>query len=95
MDFETYKISLGAAVPPGGLGPAVEALWWEKKGDWQRAHHCAQQQGDADGAWVHAYLHRVEGDLRNATGWYGRAGRPVCAVPLPEEWETIARALLG
>jgi hypothetical protein len=95
MDFESYKGSLAAAAPPAGLGPAVEALWWDAKGDWHRAHQCAQQQGDADGAWVHAYLHRVEGDMRNATGWYGRAGKPVSTAPLPEEWEAIARVLLA
>jgi hypothetical protein len=95
MDFATYKSSLAEPAPPAGLDLAVEALWWEAKGDWQRAHHCAQQQGDAAGAWVHAYLHRVEGDRGNAAGWYGRAGRPVAALPLAEEWEAIARALLA
>ena len=49
---------------------AAQALWWEAKGDWHLAHQCAQKQPDADGAWAHAYLHRVEGDLRNAGGWY-------------------------
>ena len=48
-----------------------------------------------EGAWAHAYLHRVEGDLRNAGGWYSRAGRPASTAPLKEEWETIARALLA
>jgi hypothetical protein len=95
MDFAAYKVSLGADAPPAGLGPAIEALWWDAKGDWPRAHQCAQQQADANGAWVHAYQHRVEGDLRNAAGWYGRAGKPLSAAPLGEEWETIARALLG
>jgi hypothetical protein len=95
MDFATYKSSIAADAPPAGLGPATEALWWDAKGDWQRAHRCAQRQGDADGAWVHAYLHRVEGDLRNAAGWYGRAGKPVSTAPLEEEWEAIARTLLG
>ena len=74
---------------------AAHALWWEAKGDWQQAHQCAQQQPDPEGAWAHAYLHRVEGDLGNASGWYGRAGRPVSTAPLIEEWETIARALIG
>ncbi len=95
MDFETYKSSVAQAAPPEGLGMAAQALWWEAKGDWPQAHTCAQQQPDKNGAWAHAYLHRVEGDLRNAAGWYGRAGRPVSAAPLPEEWEAIARALLG
>ena len=95
MDFETYRGSLTQDAPPLELSMAAQALWWEAKGDWNRAHQCAQRQADAEGAWAHAYLHRVEGDLRNATGWYGRAGREVSRAPLKEEWETIARALLG
>lgn len=95
MDFDAFKHSLAEPSPPEGLSPAIAALWWEKKGDWPRAHKCAQQQGDAGGAWAHAYLHRVEGDMNNATGWYGRAGKPVSTAPLAEEWESIARALLG
>jgi hypothetical protein len=95
MDFESYKRSVAEAAPPAGLTPAAAALWWEAKGDWHQAHKCAQQQADVDGAWVHAYLHRVEGDLRNAAGWYRLAGKPVSEAPLKEEWETIARALLA
>jgi hypothetical protein len=95
MDFEAYHQSLALPAPPDGLSPAVQALWWEAKGDWHQAHKCAQQQGDANGAWVHAYLHRVEGDLRNAGGWYGCAERPIATVPLKEEWETIVRTLLA
>jgi hypothetical protein len=94
MDFEAYKSSVAQAAPPKGLSPAAQALWWEAKGDWHQAHQCAQQQPDPNGAWAHAYLHRVEGDLRNAAGWHGRAGKPVATAPLPEEWETIARAVL-
>ena len=97
MDFETYKASLSQDAPPEGLSMAAQALWWEAKGDWHLAHQCAQKQADANGAWAHAYLHRVEGDLRNAGGWYGRAGRPMptTTTPLKEEWETIARALVS
>jgi len=95
MDFETYKGSLAQDAPPEGLSMAAQALWWEAKGDWHLAHQCAQKQDDAEGAWAHAYLHRVEGDLSNAGGWYRRAGRPAATTPLTEEWETIARALLS
>jgi hypothetical protein len=95
LDFETYKNSLAGVSPPAGLSMAAQALWWEAKGDWHLAHQCAQNQADAEGAWAHAYLHRVEGDLRNADGWYRRAGRPMSTASLKEEWETIARALLG
>jgi hypothetical protein len=95
MDFATYKGSLADDAPPEGLSMAAQALWWEAKGDWHLAHQCAQNQADAEGAWAHAYLHRVEGDLSNAGGWYRRAGRSLSTAALQEEWETIARALLG
>jgi hypothetical protein len=95
MEFAHYKTSLAGAAPPPGLSRAVQALWWQAKGDWHQAHRCAQDQGDTDGAWVHAYLHRVEGDPANAGGWYRRAGKEPSTAPLPEEWEAIARALLA
>ena len=96
MDFASFKDSFAAAAPPAGLSHAVEALWWDAKGDWAKAHHCAQQQeGDAEGCWVHAYLHRKEGDLSNAGYWYRRAERPPASTTLEEEWETIARSLVG
>jgi len=95
MDFATYKDSLADDAPPEGLSMAAQALWWEAKGDWHLAHQCAQNQADAEGARAHAYLHRVEGDLSNAGGWYRRAGRPLSTASLQEEWETIARSLLG
>jgi hypothetical protein len=95
MDAKAFKRSLSAAEPPTGLDMAVQALWWDGKGDWQKAHECAQAQEDDIGAWVHAYLHRKEGDLANAGYWYRRAGKPVATVPLGAEWETIARGLLG
>jgi len=95
MEFETYKASLTQPAPPDGLSMAAQALWWQAKGDWHLAHQYAQQQADAEGAWAHAYLHRVEGDLSNAGGWYHRAGKTPSTAPLEEEWETIARALLG
>ena len=95
MDLASFKASLAQAAPPPGVNLAAQALWWEKKGDWHKAHHCAQQQADPQGAWAHAYLHRVEGDLSNAGGWYRRAGQPVSTAPLADEWETIAKAVLG
>jgi hypothetical protein len=94
MEFESYRASLAGAAPPAGLSLAAQALWWEAKGDWHLAHQCAQQQPDAEGAWVHAYVHRVEGDLRNAAGWYVRSGREMSSAPLKEEWEAIVRALV-
>ena len=95
MDLSTYKHSLTHDEPPGGLSPALEALWWDAKGDWDKAHARAQEDDGAAGAWVHAYLHRKEGNAGNARYWYGQAGRPpVRVAPLEAEWEEIVRALL-
>jgi hypothetical protein len=94
MDLAQFKASLTDAAPPAGASLAVQALWWEARGDWKRAHECAQEQDDAIGAWVHAYLHRREGDQSNAGYWYRRARKPVATVPLEEEWAAIARALM-
>jgi hypothetical protein len=70
-------------------------MWHDAKGDWEAAHRLAQSEETADGAWVHAYLHRVEGDLANAGYWYRRAGRPASEQPLADEWTAIVRALLA
>jgi len=94
MDYATFKASLSHDQPPAALSNALQALWWDAKGDWERAHACAQAQDDSASAWVHAYLHRKEGDLFNAGYWYRRAGKPVFAGALADEWEALARALL-
>ena len=82
---------------PADAGPALAALWHEAHGDWARAHACAQADEGAAGSWVHAYLHRREGDTANARYWYARAGQPPppANVTLDAEREAIARALLG
>jgi hypothetical protein len=95
MNLQAFKDSLSEDVPPQGLDGALQALWQEAKGDWEEAHRLAQAQGDEAGAWVHAYLHRVEGDEANAGYWYRRAGKPHSQVPLKEEWEAIVKVLLG
>ena len=77
MDFEEFQSSVAESEPPSELPLVLVALWWDAKGDWTKAHECAQQRESADHAWVHAYLHRKEGDMDNARYWYGRAGRPV------------------
>lgn len=69
-------------------------MWWQAKGDWDKAHKMAQADEGEAGARVHAYLHRVEGDLANATYWYRRAGRPAATGSLEAEWTTIVAALL-
>lgn len=95
MTFDAFASSLDDPVPLSGLPPLALALWREARGDWDAAHEVAQAADDADGSWVHAYLHRKEGDAFNAGYWYRRAGKPVCKSTLAEEWEAIARALLG
>ena len=94
MDLESFRQSLAATTPPAGLSQPLQALWWEAKQDWQKAHECAQADDGTAGAWVHAYLHRREGDLANAGYWYQRAGRVAATNSLDDEWAAITRALL-
>ena len=81
--------------PPAGLTPALLALWWDRRGDWGRAHEAAAaDEAGRDAAWVHAYLHRREGDPDNARYWYRRAHRAVSAASLEAEWDEIVAALV-
>lgn len=95
MSIEEFRRSLTDATPPAGLGHALQSLWFEAKGDWTRAHDILQDDSSAVGAWVHAYLHRVEGDAGNAAYWYRRAGKSVSSQSLADEWNAIASALLA
>ena len=93
MTVDAFRQSLATASPPDSLSPALEALWWVGKSDWERAHLCVQDRPDADSAWVHAHLHRQEGDAGNAAYWYDRAGRPIASGDLDAEWGAIVAAL--
>ena len=95
MDVNEFRASASDARPPDGLSPALMALWHLARGEWDSAHGHAQSDSGRDGAWVHAHLHRVEGDLANAGYWYRRADRPPCEASLDDEWEEIAAALLA
>ena len=94
MTFEEFAASLDNDEEPKGLTPSLSGLWHTKKGDWDRAHRIVQADPGRDAAWVHAHLHRIEGDEWNAGYWYRQAGRPVCDVALADEWQEIAVALL-
>jgi hypothetical protein len=94
MDLAGLRASLSLASPPANLRPSLRALWLEAHGDWDGAHSAAQADEGGAGDWVHAYLHRKEGDVGNAAYWYRRARKPVCKTPLDEEWAAIAEALL-
>jgi hypothetical protein len=95
VNLADFKASLSDAAPAPGLDWPLAAMWWAAKGDWDKAHSIAQDQETKDAAWVHAYLHRVEGDLGNAGYWYRQAGKPVASGPLEAEWEQIVQALLA
>lgn len=95
MTFEELIASLQQATVPSGLNPLVAALWHEAHGNWGTAHRLTQGIDSVQSAWVHAYLHRKEGDIANASYWYARANRPVSQLPLAQEWENIARAVLS
>ena len=79
---------------PDDLPQLLGALLLDAAGDWDNAHRMAQSVLTGEGSWVHAYLHRKEGDLTNASYWYHNAGRNMPGTTLEEEWEAIARALL-
>ena len=95
MDLQAFEKSLKQAQPPAGLSRALEALWHERRGNWDRAHQIAQDIAGPEGAWVHAYLHRREGDIGNAGYWYRRAGRRAATGPLDDEWRAIVEDLLA
>lgn len=95
MTLAEFTESLKEPQPPPGLPPALLALWHDGRGDWEAAHQTAQDVEDPDGAWVHAYLHRKEGDLANASYWYRRAKRSDARDSLDAEWTAIVTAMLA
>ena len=93
---DQFERSLDQEEPPQAFDPALRALWFATKGDWDRAHACAQEgEGDRGCDLVHAHLHRAEGDLSNAGYWYRRAGAPVSTDPFPQERRLILSQLLS
>jgi len=94
MTFEEFKQSTAAPSPSLTLSQHLKALWYDAKGDWEQSHTIIQDIQDADAAWIHAYLHRKEGDIGNADYWYRRAGRKRPASTLEIEWDEIVAALI-
>ena len=95
MDVSKFQASLAAVEPPTGLASPIEALWWDAKGDWSRAHELVDALETADGMAVHAYLHRKEGEQWNADYWYRRAGKRFQREGLDEEWQALVNGLLA
>jgi len=94
VTLDELRASVRSGAEPPGLDPCLTALWNEARGDWKLAHEIVQEQSGEAAAWVHAYLHRKEGDLANARYWYGRASRPPASASHDAEWAEIAAALL-
>ena len=95
MDLDRFTQSLENDRPPDRLPPLLKALWWDAKGDWDAAHHIANDTDSPDGAWVHAYLHRKEGSEFNANYWYARSGRVPCYDPSEKEFLSILKNFLA
>jgi hypothetical protein len=91
----SFNASLSDPAPPRELTAPLTALWWAKMGDWEKAHRIVMDEASADAAWVHAYLHRVEGDLGNAGYWYRQARKPAATCDLDDEWAALVEALLN
>ncbi|HEY0743391.1 MAG TPA: hypothetical protein VGD40_18110 [Chryseosolibacter sp.] len=94
MTLQEFKVSLNSSQPPKGISKLLEAMWYDGKGDWDTSHNIAQDIHSKEGSWIHAYLHRKEGDQGNAAYWYARAGRKMPSVGLAEEWDAICEELL-
>ena len=95
MTLQEFRHSLLSEEPPGQLSFALAGLWWDAKNNWKQAHESAQRDEGPAGSWVHAYLHRKEGDSSNAGYWYRRADKPPAQSSLEQEWLEIAESLLS
>jgi hypothetical protein len=94
MTFEEFQTSLARRSPPEDLRSVLRALWFDARGSWDKAHEVVQDETGAEAAWVHAYLHRKEGDFNNAGYWYRRARRTMPTGDLDEEWRAIVVTFL-
>lgn len=94
MQLEIFEQSIKNSLPPAGINVCLLALRYDAKGDWDKAHSMVDNLDDASAYWVHAYLHRKEGDSWNADYWYRKAGKKKPDITLPQEWEIIVKALL-
>jgi hypothetical protein len=94
MTFDDFQKSLSLPAPPPDLSAYLYALWFDGTGNWNKAHETIQDIDDKTAAWIHAYLHRKEGDPGNAGYWYRKAGKEIPSVSLNEEWGKIVLTLL-
>jgi hypothetical protein len=94
ITLQQFKETLREIKPPEQLDPVLKAMWYDAKGNWEMAHNIAQDVHNNNGSWVHAYLHRKEGDDGNAGYWYARANQPFPGQTLEKEWENIVETFL-
>ncbi len=94
MDYNSFIATLTDSQPPVSVSAFLQAMWYDAKGNWHKSHDIVQDLPDRAASWIHAYLHRKEGDHGNARYWYSRAGKPYPASSLQEEWENIVSELL-
>lgn len=94
MDYEQFVASLATPEPPSNISAELLSLWHDGRNDWDRSHDIAQDIHGNNGSWIHAYLHRKEGDLNNARYWYHRAGKNEPSISLSEEWKNLVRSFL-
>jgi hypothetical protein len=90
MNLQSFTDTITSPTPPSGLSVYLEALWYDANGEWNKAHDLIDDHEDKDAAWLHAYLHRKEGDIFNADYWYRKAGKIRPAIGLDEEWMNLA-----
>jgi hypothetical protein len=95
MTIEEFMLTLENSRPPEKLSPYLKALWYDAKDDWKNSHETAQEIQNRNGAWIHAYLHRKEGDLSNAYYWYLQAGKQMPEDTFEEEWKNILNELIN
>lgn len=95
MRLQEFRASISADELPQKVPAPVQALWWDARGEWARAHELVNDLETPEAMAVHAYLHRKEGQDWNADYWYRRAGRKYHRPELEDEWEALAEGLLG
>jgi hypothetical protein len=95
MTFTEFKSSLIGSSAPKGLSVELESLWYDGKGDWNKSHEVIQDVNSKNAAWIHAYLHRKEGDLGNAQYWYSRAAKAMPGASLEDEWKALVEYFLS
>lgn len=91
MTFPQFKEALASNGPPADASVYLQSLWYDHNGNWEKAHELIQDMVDKKAAWIHAYLHRKEGDIWNADYWYRKAAKERPSYSTEKEWEVIAK----